>query len=38
MLCVLCALSDSIQEVFQVSGFDSIITILPTRSDAFGKF
>lgn len=30
----LCALSDSIQEVFEISGFDQIISIHATRAEA----
>ena len=31
---VACSLSDPIREVFEISGFDKIITTLPSRADA----
>ena len=34
---VLCSLSDPIREVFQISGFDKIITIHPTRTGALSS-
>ena len=30
----LCALSEPVQRIFEVSGFDTIITISPTRAEA----
>ena len=33
----LCSLSDSINEVFQISGFDQIISVYATREDALSK-
>ena len=34
---VLCSLSDPIREVFQISGFDKIIAIHPTRTGALAS-
>ena len=31
---VLCSLSDPVREVFEISGFDKILPIHPTRADA----
>lgn len=31
---VLCSLSDPVREVFEISGFDKILPVLPTRADA----
>ena len=33
----LCSLSDSINEIFQISGFDQIISIYATREDALAE-
>ena len=33
----LCSLSEMVREVFEVSGFDKIITIYPTRAEALSS-
>jgi anti-sigma B factor antagonist len=35
---VLCALQDYVREVFEISGFDTLLPIVPTMDDAFKKF
>jgi anti-anti-sigma regulatory factor len=35
---VLCGLSESINEVFMVSGFNAILDIQPTREAALARF
>ena len=34
----LCAMSDQIRDVFEVSGFDKVIPIHPTRAEALSSF
>ena len=35
---VLCAMQDYVREVFEISGFDSFLTIVPSMEDALGRF
>jgi len=34
---VLCSMKDYVKEVFEISGFDSFLPIVPTMADAFQK-
>ena len=34
----LCAMSDPIREVFQISGFDKIVAIHPSKAEALASF
>ena len=35
---VLCAMSNHIREVFEISGFDKIIPVYPSRAEALSSF
>ena len=35
---ILCAMQDYVREVFEISGFDSFLTIVPSMEDALGRF